>query len=115
MTIQELIRQDQFEIINEGSDLSREITEPFCCDLLSVAMGNAPAGCAWCTVMANMNTLAVASLTEAGCVILCMGANADDNMKMKAASEGITLLRTDRGIFETALGIYRNLHEKDKL
>ena len=89
MTIQELIRQDQFEIINEGSDLSREITEPFCCDLLSVAMGNAPAGCAWCTVMANM--------------------------KMKAASEGITLLRTDRGIFETALGIYRNLHEKDQL
>ena len=42
MTIQELIRQDQFEIINEGSDLSREITEPFCCDLLSVAMGMPP-------------------------------------------------------------------------
>lgn len=115
MTIREMIDQDQYEIINEGSDLSRQITEPFCCDLLSVAMGNAPAGCAWCTVMSNMNTLAVASLTDAGCVILCMGANVDDNMKMKAASEGITLLRTEKGIFETALYIYKKLHEKDQL
>ena len=115
MTIRDMIEEEQFEIINEGSDLSRRITEPFCCDLLSIAMGNAPAGCAWCTVMANMNTLAVASLTDAGCVILCMGTSADDNMKMKAASEGITLLCTDKGIFETALGIYQKLHEKDQL
>ena len=42
---------------------------PFCCDLLSVAMGKAPAGCAWVTVMGNMNTLAVATLADAACGI----------------------------------------------
>lgn len=115
MTIQQLIDRGNFEVVNRGSDLSTAVTEPFCCDLLSIAMGNAPQGCAWCTVMANMNTLAVASLTDAGCVILCMGTCADDNMKMKAASEGITLLRTDRPIFETALLIYRLIHEEAQL
>lgn len=115
MTIQELIDKCDFEVVNSGSDLSAQVTEPFCCDLLSIAMGNAPKGCAWCTVMANMNTLAVASLTDAGCVILCMGTSADDNMKMKAASEGITLLRTNRPIFETALLIYKLTHDEAQL
>ena len=55
MTIQDLISTNKFEVINEGENLQRTITEPYCCDLLSIAMGNAPAGCAWCTVMGNMN------------------------------------------------------------
>ena len=42
------------------------------------AMGRAPAGCAWVTVMANMNTLAVAALTDTACVILAEGAVLDD-------------------------------------
>ena len=110
MTIQDLISTNKFEVINEGENLQRTITEPYCCDLLSIAMGNAPAGCAWCTVMGNMNTLAVASLTESGCVILCGSANADENMKLKAHSEGITLLKTEEAIFPTALWIYQQLN-----
>ncbi|MCU6761315.1 Uncharacterised protein [uncultured Roseburia sp.] len=116
MTIQELIATNKFEIINEGTNLQRTLTEPYCCDLLSIAMGNAPAGCAWCTVMGNMNTLAVASLTEAGCVILCGAVNIDENMKLKARSEGITLLRTKDAIFPAALWIYQQLnHHEDIL
>lgn len=112
MTIKDLLTYEKFEVLNEGSDLERELTAPYCCDLLSVAMGTAPAGCAWCTVMGNMNTLAVASLTEAGCVILCSSTSVDDNMKMKAGMEGITLLRTDAPIFETALWVYEQINEK---
>lgn len=113
MTIQELIHTNKFELINQGSNLNQDITEPFCCDLLSIAMGTAPKGCAWCTVMANMNTLAVASLTEAGCVILCGAVNADENMRLKAHSEGITLLRTDAPIFPTARWIYQQLSDHE--
>lgn len=43
MTVQDLINTNLFQLINAGDDLDRDITGPFCCDLLSVAMGKAPA------------------------------------------------------------------------
>ena len=46
MTVQGLMEQGIFNLVNEGDGLEREITTPFCCDLLSIAMGRAPAGCA---------------------------------------------------------------------
>ena len=59
MTVKELTLTDNYEIVHLG-DPEAVISEPYCCDLLSIAMGNAPATSAWCTVMSNMNTLAVA-------------------------------------------------------
>ncbi len=109
MTIKQLIELESLEVLHAG-DTDREIKVPYCCDLLSVAMGNAPEDCAWCTVMANMNTLAVASLTDCACIILCCNTSADDNMKLKAVSQDLTLLRTDRPIFDMALAIYNHLH-----
>lgn len=108
MTVKEFTDLGNYEIINLGSP-DAEITAPYCCDLLSIAMGNAPAGCAWCTVMSNMNTLAVAALTDAACVILCGGVNADDHMKLKSVSENINLLRTNQPIFETAMEVYQKI------
>jgi hypothetical protein len=110
MTVQDLIDIHLFELKNAGDDPEREITLPFCCDLLSIAMGKAPAGCAWVTVMANINTLAVASLADAACIILAEGAVADDVTLAKAASQGITLFSTDLPIFDAALSIYNQLH-----
>ncbi|MCD7864923.1 MAG: hypothetical protein LUG54_02675 [Clostridiales bacterium] len=109
MTVQELIDNFNLEVIHPG-DTSATVTEPYCCDLLSVAMGNAPAGCAWCTVMSNMNTLAVASLADCACIILCCSSSVDDNMKLKAVSQDICLLRTDRAIFDMALDVYNKIH-----
>jgi len=51
MTVRELIDSNLFDVINEGEELDREIKKPFCCDLLSIAMGRAAEGCAWVTVM----------------------------------------------------------------
>lgn len=109
MTLQELIDAQLFELKNAGDDLKRDITVPFCCDLLSVAMGQAPSGSAWVTVMANMNTLAVASLTDVACVILAEGAVMDAPMLEKAASEGITVFSTPMPIFDAALTVYQRL------
>lgn len=109
MTVKQLVESCNYEAVNLGNP-ETEIAKPYCCDLLSVAMGNAPAGCAWCTVMSNMNTLAVASLADAACVILCGNANVDDNMKLKAVSQNINLLRTDQAIFDTALEVYRQIN-----
>ena len=102
MNIKELLQQNIFEIICEGDHLDREITKPFCCDLLSIAMGKAQAGCAWVTVMGNINTLAVASLTETACIILAEGIQLDQNAMDKAKVEGITVLGSKHPIYDTA-------------
>lgn len=109
MTVQELMDSGVFGVVNTGSGLDREITKPFCCDLLSIAMGRAPEGCAWVTVMGNMNTLAVASLADAACVIMAEGAVLDEVAKRKAAEQEITVLQTDEPIFEAALAVWQKL------
>ena len=105
MTVQELIDRKMFQEINIGDDTGRIITKPFCCDLLSIAMGRAPAGCVWVTVMGNLNTLAVVALTDAACVILAEGAALDEAAVKRAAVEGITVLRTEETVFDAALRI----------
>lgn len=110
MTVKELIDSNLFILVNQGEDMEREITKPFCCDLLSIAMGRAPEGCAWVTVMGNMNTLAVASLTDAACVIMAEGAALDEAADKKAAEQGITVLKTELPIFEAALEIWKGLN-----
>lgn len=106
MTIQELIDKSGFEVLTSGEDMSREIKKIFCCDLLSMAMGKAPADCAWVTVMGNINTLAVASLTDTSCLIMAEGASLDAPAKEKALQQKITVLRTDDPVFEAALRIH---------
>lgn len=110
MTVQSLIDSNVFKSLHTAAHTEQEITMPYCCDLLSIAMGKAPEGCAWVTVMGNINTLAVASLTDAACIILAEGVSLDDAALIKAKEQEITVLQTDKPIFESALEIYRLLH-----
>ena len=106
MRLETLIDSNLFELVNKGDDLDRDISKVFCCDLLSVAMGKAPADGAWVTVMANMNTLAVAALTDTSCIILAEGASLDDASVQKASDQGITVFATDLPVFEAALKVH---------
>jgi len=106
MTVRDLINKNLFKVINEGDNLNREIGKAFCCDLLSIAMSKAPAGCAWVTVMGNVNTLAVATLTDAAVVILAENSTLDSTAAAKAAEQGVTVLATEKPIFDTALQIH---------
>lgn len=112
MTVQTLVDRQIVRAVNAGDNMDRTITRVFCCDLLSIAMGRAPAGCAWVTVMANLNTLAVASLADAACVILAEGFHMDENGIKKAQIQGITLLESDGPVFETALAVYQAMKEE---
>ena len=42
----------------------------YCCDLLSIVMGRAPADGLRVTVMGNLNSIAVAVLTDSACILL---------------------------------------------
>lgn len=110
MTVQNLLDSGVFRVVNVGENPEREITVPFCCDLLSIAMGRAPAGCAWVTVMGNMNTLAVASLADAACIIMAEGAVLDEMAMKKAKEQEITVLDTELPIFDAALKVYQMLN-----
>lgn len=113
MTVQDLIEQKLFAVVNMGDDTEREITTLFCCDLLSVAMGRAPAGCAWVTVMGNRNTLAVASLADAACVIMAEGASLDEAGLAAAKQQGITVLASEEPVFVAALSVWKMLETEN--
>jgi len=115
MTVQGLIDEGIFHVVNLGKGRLREITMPFCCDLLSIAMVRAPAGCAWVTVIGNINTLAVAALTDAACIILAEGAVLDEAASKKAEEQEITVLSADMPIFEAALKVFCQLHAETDL
>ncbi len=102
MTTQQLIDTAIFNIVCLGDSMDTVITKPFCCDLLSIAMGKAPAGAAWVTVMANLNTLAVAALTDSACIIFAEGVRPDISTVEKAKQQGITMLSTELPVFEAA-------------
>lgn len=107
MTTGELIDSGLFELINEGDCRDQKISTPFCCDLLSLAMGKAPRDCAWVTVIGNRNTLAVATLVKAACIIFAEGVLTDDETVQKAKEHGITVFKTDMPVFKAALAVSR--------
>jgi len=98
-----------FEIVAGDEALTRDITSVYCCDLLSFAMGRAPEGCAWVTVMANMNSVAVASLADVACIVLCDGVKPDAEMMKKAEQQDIALLCSELPAFETGKLIFDTL------
>ena len=94
MKLKDILTLPECRVLAEG-DPQRELSRVFCCDLLSIAMGKAPADGVWVTVMGNRNTLAVASLTDTACIVLAEGVSLDEGTLAKAEEEGIAVLSTD--------------------
>lgn len=108
MTIQTIIDSKLFHTDVSGED-TREISKVFCCDLLSIAMAKAPHNSIWVTVMANQNTLAVASLSEVSAIVLAEGVAFTENELLRASEEGIAVFSTELPVFDAALEIQRLL------
>lgn len=103
MTTQDLANLHGFK--PQTTAPAKEITGVYCADLLSWAMGRAPEGCAWCTIMGNINAVAVATLTDVACIILCENAHLDDDARERAQQEGIAIFTTEQPAFEAGLAI----------
>ena len=109
MTSKELTENCGLKVSVLGAP-ENEITTVYCCDLLSIVMGKAPAGCAWVTVMGNMNSVAVASLAEIGAIILADGITPDDNALKRAEENGINIFLSEKTVFDTALEIHKAIN-----
>ena len=105
MKLKDILTLPECRVLAEG-DPQRELSRVFCCDLLSIAMGKAPADGVWVTVMGNRNTLAVASLTDTACIVLAEGVSLDEGSLAKAEEEGIAILATELPVFDIALEIH---------
>lgn len=82
----------------------------YCCDLLSMVMGQAPTGCAWVTVMNNQNSVIAAMMADTACVVFAEGIHPEESVLRRAVQEGVNVLQSDRPIYETAKALDVILH-----
>ncbi len=108
MNTKDLATKYDFKVLYEGEN--REIEGVFCGDLLSWAIGRAKEGDAWCTVMGNVNTVAVALLADCSCIILCHDSAADEAMLQRAKQQDICLLATSLPEYETCVLLNKALN-----
>ena len=83
----------------------KEIHGAYIGDLLSWVMGRADQGNVWITIMSNINTVAVATLTDVSCILLAEGVMPDENALDAAISKGVNILSTKMTAFEAAIRI----------
>ena len=104
MTVNELIENLNFEVINKG-DGDKQINGCYCSDLLSHCMSNIDEGNIWVTVQTNINVVAIAVLTELSCIIISQNMPMDQAVIDKAKSENVTILRTADKAYELCVKI----------
>ena len=87
----------------------KEISGAYIGDLLSWVMGRAESGNAWITIMSNINTVAVATLTDASCIILAENVVPDANALEAAVAKEVNILSTPLPAYEAALMLAEHL------
>ena len=102
MKVSDIIDLTNSAIVTNDKYEDKCVTGCYIGDLLSNVMGKAKEGDAWITIMSNINIVAVASLTEAACIILCEGTNVDADVISKANSKGIIILKSEMSAYEIA-------------
>ena len=91
-------------------DGDREIKGGYAGDLLSWVMTRLQSDEAWVTIMNNVNVIAVASLSDAACVILSENAEVEDAVIDRARERGVNLLRSERSTYETCVLLGELIH-----
>lgn len=105
MTTRELAEKCGFTQVTDASP--QEIKGAFAGDLLSWAMSRVSEGDVWFTVMGNINSVAVAALSDCACIVLCHGARADEDALARAQREDIVLLSTELSEYEAVTAYNR--------
>lgn len=104
MTVEELANKTGLATVTTP-DSTREIHGAYVGDLLSWVMSRASSDNAWITIMSNLNVVAVATLTDVGCVIFAEGVTPDEELVKVAEAKGVNLLTSPVSAYETAIRI----------
>lgn len=97
MTIRELMDKLGLKLAAGMEDmLGREITGVYCCDLISHAMAKLDPGNIWITIHTNLNVVAVASLTDAACVVVPEGIEIEEQSLKRAREKQVVMLSSEK-------------------
>ena len=102
MTVKALAEQLGCKILCMPSP-DKEICGTYIGDLLSWVMGNAEQGNVWITIMSNINTVAVATLVDASCILLAEDVVPDEELLQVASAKGVNILSTPLSAYKAAL------------
>lgn len=108
MNVSDFVNKLNLKVLTETA-LNRPVTGCYIGDLLSWVMGKAQSGDIWITIMNNINIVAVASLTDCACILLCEGVNAEQTIIDKANNQDIIILQSDKTAYELACLISEGL------
>lgn len=104
MTVQELVQALSCEVLSLP-DPQKEIQGAYAGDLLSWVMGRAEEGNVWATIMTNNNVLAVATLINISCVIICENSEIEPQTVALAEAKEVNLLRTPMTVYQTCVAL----------
>lgn len=108
MTVNELVEKCGLEVLSLPEP-EKVVDGAYAGDLLSWVMGRANPNNCWFTIMTNVNVLAVASLIDLACVILCEDSAVNDDFVSAASEKGINVLRTPMPIYEACLTVGKTI------
>lgn len=107
MTVGEIAKQLEMEVITGEKSLNREITGVYVCDLLSWVMSHANKGNIWITIHNHINIVAVALLTEISCIIIPENIEVEETTITKAIEEGVIILRSKLSAYEICCKLFQ--------
>ncbi|NLK67828.1 MAG: hypothetical protein GX283_01515 [Clostridiaceae bacterium] len=108
MTVKEFALHNGYKIlscVDRAEEL--EITGVYICDLLSMAMAKIDDGELWITVHTNLNIIAIASLTNASCIVIPEGIEVEENTINKAQEKEVVIVQASDRSYDICINFYR--------
>jgi predicted transcriptional regulator len=109
MTLEQLAKALNFEILTGDVNLNKVIKTGYVSDLLSDVIANADEDSVWITVQRHINILGVAKLKDIAGIIIPRNLHVENEIIEKAKAESIAILKDPRSAFEIAGLIYNSL------
>lgn len=106
MTIKEIEKNSEFEVITSKDHTDRDIKGGYCSDLLSDVIANAKEGDIWITLQIHLNIVAVAAMKGISAIVIVNGRKPDKATISKANEEGVTILVSVLPAFEVVSKLY---------
>lgn len=102
MKISEFKNEFNLKLLTDENFSDRDVSGCYIGDLLSHVMGKVASGNAWVTIMTNVNIVAVASLVDAACIVVCEGAAVSGEVIEKANEQDVIILQSEKTAYEIA-------------
>lgn len=106
MTVRELVKSLDLEVLAGDDHLDTAVTGACVCDLLSFVMSKAGTGNVWVTIQVHPNIVGVAELLELAAVVLAHGQQPEPATLARAQERGIALLASKDSAFALAGKLY---------